>query len=270
MDSSKMFQWMPAMRRSNLLMLPLLVCIIAMAACCDGDSPTSPTTPLPPAPTSDAAPTPTPTSEPTQPPTVSTTVFQGTIAGAGRSGALEVTLQSAVARSSDSGAASPVQASGNLQLIGGGGSVGLSGTYDDSTREVTLSGGGLTFTGGVSEDGAELSGTFSDSGGSGGSFSTRNASAAAVTTYCGTYSGSGYSGTWNLVASDGRVSGAYSGTGGSGRLRGTLQGQSVSGSVTDGSLTGTYSGTRQGQSMRGTWRDSEGDSGTFTGSTPCR
>ena len=269
MDSSKMFQWMPAMRRSNLRMLPLLVCIIAMAACGDGDSPTSTTTPLPPAPTSGAAPTPPPASGTTQPPVVSATVFQGTIAGAGRSGALEVTLQAAVAPSSGSRAASPVLASGNLQLIGGGGSVGLSGIYEDSTREVTLSGGGFTFTGGVSEDGAELSGTFSDQGRSGGSFSTRNASAAAVTTYCGTYSGS-YSGTWNLVASDGRVSGAYSGTGGSGRLRGTLQGQSVSGSVTDGSLTGTYSGTRQGQSMRGTWRDSEGNSGTFTGSTPCR
>ena len=86
-------------------------------------------------------------------------------------------------RSSGSSAASPVQASGDLQVIGGGGSVGLSGTYEDSTREVTLSGGGFTFSGGVSEDGAELSGTFSDPGSARGTFVTRNASATTVTTY---------------------------------------------------------------------------------------
>src|SRR5439155_7226946 len=98
--------------------------------------------------------------------TSSATMFEGTIAGSGgQSGAFSVTIQGAIAASSLPGAPavaltitalSFTQVSGTLNVAGGA-SVPLGGSFDSSTKTVSLSGGGFTLTGTIS--GAVLSGT---------------------------------------------------------------------------------------------------------------
>jgi hypothetical protein len=257
MDKSTISRRIPVARRSARLGLPLLCGVVAMAAC-GGDTPVKP-------------PLPTPTSSPVAD---ASTAFTGTVAGAGQSGTLEITLSAAVASSANP----PVQsrtradASGRLTLVGAAGSVSLAGTFDDATRQVTLEGGGFSLAGQVAEDGTELSGSFTGPSGAG-VFSTLNASAAAVETYCGTYSGSG-SGTWNLALTDGVVAGTWSpGSGGvpGGTARGTLQGSILEGRWSGGGDAGSFRGTREGSRLNGTWRSSQSeDSGSFRGSSGCR
>jgi hypothetical protein len=104
-------------------------------------------------------------------PTGSTT-FEGTIAGQTSSGTLTIT----VATSNPSpqpvpmGASAIVTATGSVTPTGGS-AVALTGTYDDQTDQVSLTGGNWTLAGGLTSFGLE--GTYSGPGGVQGVFSVQ-------------------------------------------------------------------------------------------------
>lgn len=123
------------------------------------------------------------TSTPSTPTTPSqTTAFQGTVAGsAGQNGTLTVTVQTTVAASLASSfhfpfvatlhaqTTSTVTATGNLTLTGGS-NIPLTGTFNTSTKALSLSGSGFTFTGTFS--GGLLSGTYTGPNNAEGAFSS--------------------------------------------------------------------------------------------------
>ena len=149
-------------------------------------------------------------------PSANTTLFQGTIAGAGgQSGTLSLTIATTLTHSSI-GTLAVSQVTGTVHVTGGA-TTSLSGTYDSSTSTVSATGGGFAFTGTIS--GGVLSGKYTAPTTSGG-FSSLNGTSSTVTTYCGTYGPSFYAGppanppggevgVWNLViAANGAASGA--------------------------------------------------------------
>ena len=236
--------------------LGLLATLAAVTWACGGSS------------SSPGAPSPTPTA--------TTSTFQGTVAGSGlQTGTLSVTVQAQVSAARPARFHLPfvatlhaqsATASGTLRFAGGSAST-LSGTYDTATKRLSLSGGGYTASGTVSE--GVLAGTLSGNGVSGG-FSTRSTSGATVTSYCGTItqrSGNQAAGVFNLeVASTGAVSGVFcvrqENAGGGdpcGFIKGQATGSSISITHGDSSSTGTISGTTvSGTSVTGN---------TFSGST---
>lgn len=198
----------------------------------------------------------------------------GVLAGAdGLSGTIEITLGTSVVATLAAESvvlASILPASGTATFTGIG-SIALSGTWDDTTGDLALSGGGYTFVGTLS--GSTLAGTFSGPGGATGFFTALTIGAGTITTYCGTYSGTA-SGVWNFaLQSTGQILGAYGGPGGSGGIIGQATGPSLSGDWGDPSPFGdygTYSGSFSGSGVSGTWAETGGsDAGAFTGSTPC-
>lgn len=102
--------------------------------------------------------------------TAPTSSFNGTISGSGVSGALTLTVNTAnpapPLRAGRTISAN-VAASGTLAITGGG-SVPLSGTYDDVAKTCSVTGGGWTLDG--SFDGSALEGTFSGPAGESGVF----------------------------------------------------------------------------------------------------
>lgn len=250
-------------RRHRLIVITVLAA--ATIGACDGGS-SSPTAPDP---VSQPAPTP--------PPATTTTSFQGVVSGSGGlSGTLEVAIATRVASVSPWPAifewvtvrllAAVHDATGVLRLEGGG-SINLSGNYDDGTRQLTLSGEGYAFEGTFDPDEQVLSGSFSGPDTSGG-FSTLDAGSGSVTKYCGTFSGDGASGVWNLAFSaSGRVTGVAHESSDQApvQLTGRVSGSTftVSGSDQFGSVSG--SGTIQDGAVSGTFETSDGDSASFSG-----
>ncbi len=237
--------------------LLLLICLTVAA--CDGSS-TSPSQIPTPTPTPTPAPTPTPTPTPT-----STTTFQGTLAGVDQSGTVEITIQAEIGPTASNATVGPLGASdvsGSLRLVGGGGADGLSGNYEATTGQVTISGGGFELNATVDQGRSALDGTYSGPGGTSGSFATLNTGAGTVTNYCGTFSGTD-SGTWNGSISGGSFSGSYAGQEDSGVVAGQVTGTSVRVTGSDGLVA---TGTVQGTSLSGSWGNDFG-SGSFAGST---
>ena len=124
--------------------------------------------------------------------TVSTT-FKGTAAGAGNNqsaadGVLTVTIVTPTPNpgspSAPMGAQAAVAASGTM--IVDGGTVDLTGTYDDQTNALTLSGGGYSFSGGQS--GGTLAGNFSGPGATGRFALYESTTTNPVSVLCGRYS----------------------------------------------------------------------------------
>ena len=212
-------------------------------------------------------------SSPTSPSgsTTSATMFEGTIAGSGgQIGAFSVTIQTALAASSLASIRAAglrikqedsfTQVSGTLNVAGAAG-VALGGSYDSSTNNVSLSGGGFTLTGTIS--GAVLSGAYTGPSSSG-EFSALNSTQTSVTAYCGTFSDGG---TFTMqVSANGTVSGvAGPSTGQAGdTFAGQLNGINLSFSDPSGNTTGT--GIIQNGIVNGTLGGAHG-AGTFTGST---
>lgn len=194
------------------------------------------------------------------------TTFQGIIAGTtNQTGTLTVTVQAQVAAVSPSFFKLPfvvtlhaqgtsVTATGSVRAAGGS-ATALTGTYDTSSRALSLSGSGFTFTGSAS--GAVLSGTYTGPSGVAGRFSSRSTAGGAVTVYCGNIFGRGNSaneitGVFNFVVSDtsGAVSGAFIISADTPPTVGSITGQ-VSGTAL--SFTGTStSGRFAGETITGT------------------
>lgn len=199
--------------------------------------------------------------------TAGSTDFEGTLAGdGGETGTISVTVETDVA-------ALKAQTSGDVAATGvcifvGQPPVDLSGTFTPSSGDLSLTGDGTTFTGNIS--GGEVSGTFSNpTTGLSGGFSGLDSSDSTVTTYCGTFSGGGDEGIFNVqVDSSGNLSGTAICTAGEGcnavDLSGTVSGNSISGQSSEGN---SFSGTIAGNDVSGTFEVTGGGTGTFSGST---
>ena len=194
-----------------------------------------------------------------------TTTFQGTVAGSGgQTGTLSVTIQGQASTAASVQALfeslfvatlhaqTTVQATGTLRLVGGT-SVALTGTYNPSTKVLSLSGGGFTLNATV--NGALMTGTYTGPNGASGGLSTHSTAAGTVTAYCGTTSRGG---VFNLaVASTGAVTGTFF-VNEFGYITGQVTGSTITIQHGDASSTGTISGSSvSGTSTTGnTWSGS--------------
>ncbi len=155
-----------------------------------------------------------------------------------------------------------------------GSTVPLTGTFDDSTLTLTLTGGGYSFTGTADGTGL-LIGTSTQTGGDDGAFAGFNSTANAVVLYCGTWTrpkdipngcNNDRSGVWNLATSNGVVTGVENRDDGThvNTLTGTISGNAIviSNDTEGGSGTATVSGT----SVNGSFINHKGCHGTWTGS----
>lgn len=117
-----------------------------------------------------------------------TTTFEGTLAGtAGQSGTFAVSIETTISASAfrrTVGPLSVASASGNLTLVGSGGTSALTGTFDISASTLNLSGGGFVLTGAISQD--AVSGSYLGPNNSTGEFAGLDASHSAITRLCGT------------------------------------------------------------------------------------
>jgi hypothetical protein len=192
-----------------------------------------------------------------------TTRYAGTFTGSsGESGVLSLTVQQpppagvSIIRAT-------ITTSGTA-TVSGAGSVSLTGTFDDVTGELNVSGGGYTFSGIVAN--GEVMGDYAGPNGPG-AFVALQATGANVTVYCGTFEGDA-TGMWNVaVSSDGTVAGAFTdATNASSSLTGTVSSNNVA--LEDPAGDVTANGTIAGGSVTGTWTDvGSGDTGNWTAST---
>ena len=204
---------------------------------------------------------------PSSTPTPTTTVFQGALVGVGETGTLDVTIQTTVAVTALSLTRRPQVASGaagSLQLAGGASSISLTGTYEDTTRQVTMSGGGFTFGGEIAANGADLTGAYAGPGASGG-FALLNTREGPVTSYCGTFVGAGGGRVVMSISAGGTVSGGWVNTanGDSGNISGQRSGISLD-LTSDSGIS--LAGTQSGDSLSGTWNNAIGG-GTWHANT---
>jgi hypothetical protein len=220
-----------------------------------------------------------------------TTTFHGVIAGRdGRSGIIEITIQALIS----SGAATssiqalhtdPDEVSGTLTPNENGGRVPLLGQHDHSAGRVTFMGGGYSFDGVIRPNGV-LSGDYTGPD-QGGGFSMLDSGTSFLTSYCGTFRGDEPDdrGTWSVVmpSSSGAIAGSavQDGSGDcigafplcppiSGgpdviQIEGSLSGNSVEFSFVG--IGGGGNGSFSGGTVSGDWRDSSGETGTFSSST---
>lgn len=139
----------------------------------------------------------------------------------------------------------------------------LTGTYDDATNQLDISGGGYTFTG-VFDGTSRLEGTYT--GGNGpGLFVTAKDVGSAVA-FCGTFDGDD-DGTWNFVVNGTTLSGtALTSSGDVAPLDGTVDAGAVT-IVNPQNPTGPplATGTITGTSATGLWDTGAGQSGTWQG-----
>jgi hypothetical protein len=206
-----------------------------------------------------------PSTTPTTP-TPATTIFQGAIAGTNnQSGTLTVTIQAQVAALPPSLFKLPFVATLHAQgtsatatgsFRAAGVTTTLNGTYDTSSRALSLSGGGYTFTG-SSSTGA-IAGTYVGPSGAEGAFSSRSTAGGTVTVYCGSAFGAPpdvnvVTGVFNFSVSD--ASGAISGVF-------TI---SADDPDTIGTLTGQLTGTTVSLTARATAGRFVGETASLTG-----
>jgi hypothetical protein len=183
-----------------------------------------------------------------------------------QSGEISITLQTG---SPDVEAPTAVKAFASVSASGthklGGTAVNMTGTYDDQTKGLTLTGGGYTVAGFF--DGVDrLTGGFSGPGNSGIFVTTEKGNATVA--YCGTFTG-GDDGTFSFVVNNqNKVVGTAYTTSGSAPipLDGTKSGSSITIYAPGSTTVVLASGTISGNSASGTWDDHQGNTGTWTGS----
>lgn len=178
------------------------------------------------------------------------TTYKGTFAGKGEGGSIDVNVSSSSTTSKDLHILTLFQVTGTLRITGGATS-GITGTFDDASKTLTITGGGYSFTGTLGANG--ITGTYTGPNGSG-SFSVL--AGAASKAFCGTYAGMAM-GVWNFTVNGTTLVGSYADAKGSGGgLTGTVDAagkvtiQAENGGVANGTITGdTATGTYPG----GTW-----------------
>lgn len=153
-----------------------------------------------------------------------------------------------------------VNATGTLSLVGGA-PVSLTGTYDDATGALDVSGGGYSFTGGF--DGTNrLEGTYTGPTTTGVFITALGASG---TAFCGTFDGDDQ-GLWSFVVDGGTLLGQAVSTLGNGGI--PLDGIVTGNAVTiyfPGTVMTLATGTINGADASGTWDDpNSSDAGTWT------
>lgn len=189
------------------------------------------------------------------------TPYSGVFTGAKESGVIDVVVSSGGAQTKDIRLQSLLQVTGSIRLVGGM-TINVTGTYDDVTKQLTLSGGGYSFTGTGASDG--VNGTYMGPNGSG-VFTVLTGQT--VTVYCGSYAGDAM-GSWNFVVSGSSLSGSAVDSGGGGdTFTGTVNGGMVS--ITSKAMS-TASGTISGNTATGTWQSAGGKKGTWTGTAGCK
>ncbi len=195
-----------------------------------------------------------------------TSTFVGILSSddASESGAISVTISTASpAPPVPTGVAfAVVTAAGSVSVVGGG-TVALSGTYDDGSKLLSLTGGGYSFDGAF--DGSNrLEGTYTGPSTAGTFVSARSNGSA--TAYCGSYTGDDQ-GLWNFVIDGSKVLGqAVSSLSGTNLpLDGTISGGTITIKF-PGTQQNLASGSKNGTSVAGTWADpNSSDHGTWSG-----
>jgi hypothetical protein len=180
------------------------------------------------------------------------------------SGSLAVTVSTATPAppAPTSVALAIVTASGTLTLVGGT-PVALTGSYDDATGALTITGGGYSFTG-VYDGSNRLEGTYTGPTTAGTFVSAQ--SDGTTEAFCGSYAGDDQ-GLWNFVIDGNDILGeavsVNSGT--SAPLDGSINGNAIS-ILFPGTQQVLATGTRSGSTVSGTWDDPNStDQGTWTG-----
>jgi hypothetical protein len=160
-----------------------------------------------------------------------------------------------------------VTASGSHKLTGT--AVAMTGTYDDQTKIVALTGGGYTLGGGYDPATGRLEGAFRGPGNSGTFLTTQKGNATVA--YCGTFTGSD-DGTFSFVVNNQNkiLGNAYNVNGGAPiPLDGVKSGNSITIYAPGTTNIVLASGTISGSNASGTWDDHQGNTGTWSGSV-CR
>lgn len=212
-----------------------------------------------------------------------TTTLSGSLAASdGRTGSLTLTGQvpsasvAAVPTAVSTSVLAVITLTGLVSLSDGT-TATLTGTWNDISGALSVSGGGFTFGGTFT--GGVLSGSFTGPSITG-FFSLRVAATSAGSDiYCGTFTGRepeddplgnpGFApdnGTWNLVVTGTNVDVIVLADGGTPLvLGGSKVGQTVTLTVPGGTASGTISGASD-EFVRGTYTVADGSSGTFQGS----
>ena len=221
---------------------------------------------------------------PVNPPGGSSTTLSGAFVGSTDGGkvSISIPLASGSLAPRFHNAAAVVNATGTLSPVSGG-TVSLTGTYDEAQNVIALTGGGYTL-GGLYEVGSisGITGNFDGPNGTGG-FAAAIGGSDAVKTYCGTYTNSlDETGNLNLLIVGTTVAGGVAvgdGTiyGFEGTVTGTAPDQTIT--VNDEVDTGIFLqatadlNATTGAITNGTWMVMEGevmtDQGSWQGSTAC-
>ena len=198
----------------------------------------------------------------------STTSFLGIISSDDGLSSGEITIDLATASPSvdaPTGVAfASVTAGGSHKLTGT--AVTMTGTYDDQTKIVALTGGGYTLGGGYDPATGRLEGAFSGPGNSGTFVTTQKGNATVA--YCGTFTGSD-DGTFSFVVNNQNkiLGNAYNVNGGAPiPLDGVKSGNSITIYAPGTTNIVLASGTISGSNASGTWDDHQGNTGTWSGS----
>lgn len=207
-------------------------------------------------------------------PNTGATTFTGTISGATSSGTVDITIATATPRPQGGafGARATVTATATVH-VSGGGAIALTGTYDDVANTISLTGGGWTFTGGLTSFGME--GTYTGPNGTG-VFSVQQEGTGTdtVTVFTGTFThtvGAGtVDGTWNFAIRGTTLHGnAVATTGTVTALDGTFQASTGDVSIVNPAAPGGAPlaiGVIQASGIAsGTYDNLAGEAGTWSG-----
>ncbi len=188
------------------------------------------------------------------------TTYKGTFTGAGNDGgAISVTVAAPTTTTKTVHILAVQQVTGTVK-VSGGAAVTVTGTFDDVTKQLTITGGGYSFTGTATTAG--VTGTYTGPKGAGNFTVLAGASA---TPYCGSFSGDA-TGVWNFVVNDANLSGSAVDSEGNGD---TLTGTVTSGAVSITTKNGTTAtGTISGNAATGTYVNGT-TKGSWTGTAGC-
>ena len=240
----------------SLLRRPVCAAVLVVTAGCGGAS--SPTAPNPPA--------------PPPPPAATTTVNYSGLFGSGMfTGAVTLTavVPTAMTANTSNGPLAIATASGTAKFSGASTTtVNLTGTFDTTTNKFTLTAPGWSIEATVTNN--TVSGNISTPAGLGSMAALVTTEANPVVRYCGTYTGT-EGGKFLIATSAGFASGvaAQNGEPGGITLAGTVNGNSISVSWSWNGGSGLATGTINGQTVGGSWSNTDGHSGSWSGSAGC-